>query len=74
MSEEFDIRNTQTDKDKEFERALRPSAFNAFNGQEKIVENLKVFVKAARMRKESLDHILLLKYHIFFLRHQLIHS
>ncbi len=59
MSEEFDIRNTQTDKDKEFERALRPSAFNAFNGQEKIVENLKVFVKAARMRKESLDHILL---------------
>ena len=59
MPEEFDIRNTQTDKDKEFERALRPSAFDAFNGQEKIVDNLKVFVKAARMRKESLDHILL---------------
>lgn len=59
MSDEFDIRASQGDKDKEFERALRPSAFNAFNGQDKIVENLKVFVEAARLRKESLDHILL---------------
>lgn len=59
MSDEFDIRKTTSEKDKEFERALRPSAFDAFNGQEKIVENLKVFVTAARMRHESLDHILL---------------
>lgn len=59
MSDDFDIRKTTSEKDKEFERALRPSAFNAFNGQEKIVENLKVFVTAARMRHESLDHILL---------------
>lgn len=59
MPNEFDIRNTQSDRDKEFERALRPSAFDAFNGQDKIVENLKIFVKAARMRQESLDHILL---------------
>ncbi len=59
MSEEFDIRNSASERDKEFERALRPSAFDAFNGQEKIVDNLKVFVQAARMRHESLDHILL---------------
>ncbi|MCC8118736.1 MAG: Holliday junction branch migration DNA helicase RuvB [Bacteroidales bacterium] len=59
MSEEFDIRNSTSERDKEFERALRPSAFDAFNGQEKIVDNLKVFVQAARMRHESLDHILL---------------
>ncbi len=59
MSDEFDIRTSSAEKDKDFERALRPSAFDAFNGQEKIVENLKVFVAAARMRHESLDHILL---------------
>ncbi len=57
MTDDFDIRSDQADK--EFERALRPSAFDAFNGQEKIVDNLKIFVKAARMRHESLDHILL---------------
>jgi Holliday junction DNA helicase RuvB len=38
---------------------LRPSQFDAFNGQEKIVANLKVFVEAAKMRHEALDHILL---------------
>lgn len=57
MTDDFDIRSDKADR--EFERALRPSAFDAFNGQEKIVENLKIFVKAARMRQESLDHILL---------------
>lgn len=59
MSEEFDIRESSATTDKEFERALRPNAFSAFNGQEKIVENLQIFVQAARMRGESLDHILL---------------
>lgn len=59
MADEFDIRATSADRDKDFERALRPSAFDAFNGQEKIIDNLKVFVQAARMRQESLDHILL---------------
>ena len=60
MSEEFDIHNTsQADADRDFERALRPDAFSAFNGQDKIVENLKIFVQAARMRHEALDHILL---------------
>lgn len=59
MSQEsdFDIRNSERDKD--FERALRPGYFDAFNGQKKIVANLKIFVEAARMRHEALDHILL---------------
>ena len=43
----------------EFEKALRPGRFESFNGQEKIIENLRVFVQAARMRGEALDHILL---------------
>lgn len=54
---DFDIRNSEGDR--EFERALRPSQFDAFAGQEKVVENLKIFVAAARMRGESLDHTLL---------------
>jgi Holliday junction DNA helicase RuvB len=48
-----------SEKEKEFENALRPLTFSSFSGQEKIVENLKVFVSAARMRRESLDHVLL---------------
>lgn len=59
MDSSFDIRNTSGEADKDFERSLRPDAFAAFNGQEKIVDNLKVFVQAARLRRESLDHILL---------------
>ena len=47
----------QTERD--VEKALRPSEFDSFSGQEKIVENLKVFVAAARMRGEALDHTLL---------------
>ena len=59
MSEDVDIRTSRTYGDNEFERALRPLAFDDFNGQEKIIENLRVFVKAAKMRGESLDHTLL---------------
>lgn len=58
MEEQFDIRNNQN-TEKEFENALRPLTFSDFNGQNKIVENLKIFVQAARMRSESLDHVLL---------------
>lgn len=43
----------------EVEAALRPDSFNEFVGQSKIVENLEVFIKAARMRGEALDHVLL---------------
>ncbi len=43
----------------DLDQALRPLSFADFNGQEKIIENLKVFIAAARQRKESLDHVLL---------------
>ena len=46
-------------EDKEFENVLRPKLFNDFKGQNNIVENLKVFIQAAKMRNESLDHVLL---------------
>jgi len=61
MADDFDIRNqAAADRsDGDFEKALRPGQFESFNGQEKIVENLRVFVAAARMRGEALDHILL---------------
>ncbi len=45
--------------DKEIERALRPLSFEDFTGQEKILENLKIFVEAARQRGDALDHVLL---------------
>ncbi|HSV76819.1 MAG TPA: Holliday junction branch migration DNA helicase RuvB [Bacteroidales bacterium] len=45
--------------EKEFERTLRPGSFSGFTGQEGVVENLKVFVGAARKRGEALDHVLL---------------
>ncbi len=58
---EFDIRdnNALKESDKEFERALRPLSFGDFQGQKKIVENLEIFVRAAKMRGESLDHVIL---------------
>lgn len=60
MSDEFNIRNNDPERiDRDFEKALRPGSFESFNGQEKIIENLRVFVSAARMRGEALDHILL---------------
>ena len=46
-------------KDKDFEKALRPLSFEDFTGQFKIVENLRVFVLAAKRRNEPLDHVLL---------------
>ena len=45
--------------EKEFEQALRPNAFDTFQGQPQVVENLKIFVEAARLRGEALDHVLL---------------
>lgn len=46
-------------EDQEIEQALRPLNFSDFTGQEKVVENLKIFVQAAKKRGESLDHVLL---------------
>lgn len=45
--------------EKDFERALRPLQFDSFAGQPQIIENLKIFVQAAKERNESLDHVLL---------------
>ncbi|NLI87528.1 MAG: Holliday junction branch migration DNA helicase RuvB, partial [Bacteroidales bacterium] len=42
--------------DKEFENNIRPSEFKQFNGQDDIIKNLKIFVQAAKIRSESLDH------------------
>jgi Holliday junction DNA helicase RuvB len=46
-------------QEQELEKVLRPSNFNDFSGQDKIMENLQVFVKAAVLRGEALDHVLL---------------
>lgn len=60
MEENFDIhRGNISDNEKDFENALRPLTFGSFSGQSKVVENLQVFVTAAKMRGESLDHTLL---------------
>ena len=60
MAEDFDIRNEQQGSaEKEFENALRPLRFSDFNGQKKVVDNLEVFVEAAKYRHEPLDHTLL---------------
>jgi Holliday junction DNA helicase RuvB len=45
--------------EKEVERALRPGEFDDFSGQESVVDNLRVFVAAAKQRQEALDHVLL---------------
>lgn len=59
MEEDFDIRRGRAEADRDFERALRPEHFSDFSGQDKIIENLNVFVQAARNRGEALDHVLL---------------
>lgn len=58
--EDFNIREHQlTNKERDFENALRPLSFEDFSGQDKVVDNLRIFVKAARLRGEALDHVLL---------------
>ncbi|CAN5365694.1 Holliday junction branch migration DNA helicase RuvB [soil metagenome] len=47
------------DAEKDVEKALRPLSFEDFTGQQKVVDNIKIFVQAARQRSESLDHVLL---------------
>ena len=51
-------KNSLTAADKEFENNIRPSHIKEFAGQEQIIENLKIFIKAAKIRGEALDHIL----------------
>lgn len=60
MEESFEFRNrTLSDSEMEMETRLRPQVFSDFDGQKKIVENLRVFVSAAKLRDEALDHVLL---------------
>ena len=57
MSTEKNIRNIESDL--EFENQIRPRELDNFAGQEKIVDNLRIFIQAALMRGDSLDHVLL---------------
>lgn len=50
---------SQSPQEREVERALRPKGFEAFAGQQQVVDNLKIFVSAAKDRGEPLDHVLL---------------
>ena len=60
MEEKFDIHSqSYNNRERDFENALRPLQFSDFSGQDKVVDNLQVFVKAARLRGEPLDHTLL---------------
>ncbi len=52
-------RDHLNEEEKEFEKALRPLSFDDFSGQQKTVDNLRIFVEAARRRSEPLDHVLL---------------
>ena len=54
----FDPHDVSDGKDKELDGIIRPQDLKEFTGQDKIISNLKVFVKAAKMRGESLDHVL----------------
>lgn len=58
VNENFDPRKISEFSEKDLEVVIRPKEFEDFSGQDKILENLKVFVKAAKMRGESLDHVL----------------
>lgn len=60
MTEPIDLHHESfSDRDNEIDKRLRPLSFDDFKGQQQIVENLRVFVQAAKMRGEALDHVLL---------------
>ena len=59
MTEDLRPDRQLTEDENHFERALRPTALGEFYGQPKIVENLQIFIEAARLRGEALDHVLL---------------
>lgn len=60
MDESFNIRKeSDPQTDQELEKQLRPLSFNDFKGQQQVIDNLVVFVTAAKQRGESLDHVLL---------------
>ncbi len=53
------LRGDRIESDKDIEQKIRPFEFQEFSGQEDVIENLKIFVKAAKIRNEALDHVLL---------------
>ena len=59
MSTDYSIRDDHENEDVEIEQALRPNELDDFSGQEKLTDNLRVFIQAAKQRKEALDHVLL---------------
>ena len=59
MNEDYDINNESFNEESEIEQVLRPKLFIDFEGQDKIVDNLKVFIEAASKRNDALDHVLL---------------
>ena len=58
MNDNFDPRKTNSDKDKELDGIIRPQGLEEFTGQDKIIRNLRIFIQAAKLRGESLDHVL----------------
>ena len=56
--EEYNPHREQAFKESDFDKVIRPQSFEDFTGQDKVLENLKIFVKAALLRGESLDHVL----------------
>lgn len=59
MSDSFNIRDEADSPEKDLEKVLRPKSFEDFTGQRQVLENLEVFVQAAKLREEALDHVLL---------------
>ena len=59
---DFDPRDTNVDKDKDLDGIIRPQELEDFTGQKEIVSNLNVYIKAAKMRGEALDHVLFSHY------------
>lgn len=59
MKEDFDIRAEQLKESFERDNLIRPKYISDFKGQDKITENLKIFIEAAKIRNEPLDHVLL---------------
>ena len=58
MAEDFNPRTELSFKESDFDKVIRPQNFDQFSGQDKVLENLKIFVKAALLRGEALDHVL----------------
>ncbi|MBO4535998.1 MAG: Holliday junction branch migration DNA helicase RuvB [Bacteroidales bacterium] len=58
MAEDFNPRTERAFREAEFDEVIRPKNFDQFSGQDKVLENLKIFVKAALLRGEALDHVL----------------